>query len=543
MALTTTSFGTTFDLSGTPNVFLFVDTTNYVGQGVSASDCKCVLEITAPGGVIYYQNTNFSNPDINPGVSPTNIIPIQVPLGANGLPVPGSYTFQMTTQVDDGIVTPYTVITSYSFTYSYVSPVVSINQTANCVTPLFTSTDNTVYTVNNVIPSISRQHNIFFPVGSGLSTINGTAEVITLGSNQFANGTQTTQIITSLNYVMDSNVNITDSVTGALEILVSCEWTCQISCCLKALNNRMESQRSSNYQAFLQTKDIFTQVMSKVTLVMQMLTCGQEDGVNAVISQIQELANCTDNCCGQDTPSLVNGISGGAGYGNVIVQSGGSPIAVTSVTVGDTTTYTVSIDSAFVTQVNGHYNTAMADNDGITWTSSGPVGGVVTWTPHLATAPLNSLAFKIKLIGTNTTLTYAVSDVVISGSTFQSPTVAPYVALPANAASPNGFVVNGFYSGTSSDNFKVNTNLVVNSYYAYSGTLTKIQKGSLISGIGLFRQPGLWYYALTLVGLSNGQFNFRLDKYNDITDKIAPTTFQDFYNAEINAEIHVLITE
>ena len=90
MARTTTSFGTTFDLSGTPNVFIFVDTTNYAGQGVSASDCKCVLEITAPGGAVIYNNTNFNIPDIDPGVSPLNIIPIQVPLGANGLPVPGS---------------------------------------------------------------------------------------------------------------------------------------------------------------------------------------------------------------------------------------------------------------------------------------------------------------------------------------------------------------------------------------------------------------------------------------------------------------------
>ena len=543
MALTTTSFGTTFNLSVTPNVFIFTDTTDYTGQGISASDCACVLEITAPGGAIIYNNTNFSVPDINPGVSPLNIIPIQVPLGANGLPVPGSYTFQMTTQVDDGIVTPYTVTTSYSFTYSYVSPVVSINQTANCVTPLFTSTDNTVYTVNNVIPTISRQHDIYFPIGSGLSTATGSAQVITLGANQFANGTQTTQITTGLTYQMNSNVSILDTVTGALEIQVSCEWTCQISCCLKALNNRMESQRSSNYQAFLQTKDIFTQVMSKVTLIMQMLTCGQEDGVNAIISQIQELANCTDDCCGQDTPSLVNGLSGGAGSSNIIVDSGGSPTVVTSVTVGDTTTYTVSLDPAFVTQVNNSYNTVVASGTGITFTPSGPVNGVVTYTPTITNAPANSIAFKIKLIGTDTTLTYAVSDVNITGTVFQSPTVAPYLALPAYASSGNGFIVNNFYTGSSSDNFKVNTNFVVNSYYAYSTALSKLQKGALISGNSLFRQPGSWYYALNVVGLSNGQFSFRIDKYNDITDKAAPTPFQDFYNAEINAEIHVLITE
>ena len=53
-------------------------------------------------------------------------------------------------------------------------------------------------------------------------------------------------------------------------------------------------------------------------------------------------------------------------YQIAVVNSGGSPVSVTSVTVGDTTTYTVSIDSAFVTQVNNSYNTVLANGGGIT---------------------------------------------------------------------------------------------------------------------------------------------------------------------------------
>ena len=380
MALTSTSFNIIFDQQANPKVFRFVDTTNYAAQGVLASDCKCVLEITAPGGAIYYTNSNYSNPDINPGTSPNSLITILLNIGANGLVVPGTYTFKMTTLVggapSEESPEGYFVTKTYSYNYQYSSPVVSINESVNCISPLFTSTDTTVYTVNGIIPTIDRVHSVYFPAGSGLSTSTSSAETVTFGANQFANGTQSTQITTDLTYV-SGNVTILDTVTGALEILVDCQWTCKLTCCLTALNNRMESLRTSNYQAFLEVKDLFVQVMSKVTLVMDLIACGNQDGANAVIGQIQQLANCNDDCCGQDTPSLVGGISGGGGgSNNVVVQEGSGPINITSTTVGDTTTYTINIDNSFVSQVNSLYNVNIASAPGISFTPSAPVGAV-----------------------------------------------------------------------------------------------------------------------------------------------------------------------
>lgn len=527
MALSTISFGTTFDLSQSTKVFLFTDYTNYVSQGINPADCKCVLEITAPGGAIIYNNNNFNNPDINPSVSPLNIIQILVPLGANGLPVPGQYTFKMTTQVDDGVNPVYTVSSQYNFTYEYVSPVVAINQTVNCVSPLFTSTDLTVYTVNNVIPTIARTHSIYFPIGSGLSTLTGSTQVLTRGANQFANGTQTTQITTSLNYSMDSNVNILDTVTGALEIQVNCEWICKITCCLKALNNRMESQRCSNYPAFLQTESIFTQVMSKVTLVMQLISCGQESDVSAVINQIQQLANCTDDCCGQDTPSLVGGLNGGVSGSITVVESGGSPVTVTNVTVGDTTTYTVTIDPAFVTTVNNSYNTVLANGGGITWSVSGPTNGVVTYTPSLSIPSQNMMAFKAYMTfqAGASPVTIAVQNVQISGTTFQAPTVSTLQVSP-NQSDNNCFVVNNFFTGAPNGNYKVYADL-------------QIKESHTVDLLSFVDKQPAYMYEYTGGPQSSGSFQFRFD--NKIANASTPLIYKTMATDNLVVIINFLI--
>jgi hypothetical protein len=532
MALTTNSFGTTFDLSQSTKVFLFTDYTNYAGQGVNPADCKCVLEITAPGGAVIYNNNNFSNPDINPSVSPLNIIQILVPLSANGLPAPGMYTFKMTTQVDDGVNPVYTVDSSYSFTYEYVSPVVSINQTVNCVSPLFTSTDLTVYTVNNVIPTISRVHSIYFPIASGLSTLTGSAQVLTRGANQFANGTQTTQITTSLNYAMDSNVNIFDTVTGTLEIQVNCEWICKITCCLKALNNRMESQRCSNYPAFLQTKDIFTQVMSKVTLIMQLISCGEEAEVSSIITQIQELANCTDDCCGKDTPSLVGGLNGGTSAAISVVQSGGSPVTVTDVTVGDTTTYTITLDPAFVTTVSNSYNTVLANGGGITWTVSGPTNGVVTYTPNVTSVAPNSISFRAKIDYSTTTPTFTISNVQISGTKFQTPTPTFYTdpSLLVFPHEVNGFILSNFIATAPYTQYKIFATPVLVEINSGTGVSSKFQE-----------KPAL-LISMNPIEQGSNVFKFRYDMYSNIVSNNT-TINQDLIFRSISTIVNFLITE
>lgn len=502
MALTSTSFTTTFDLTASPNkLFGFIDTTNYAAQGIALSTVKCVLTITAPGGAIIYTNSNYSAPDIDPVASLSNIIPIQIPLDAGGNVVQGAYIFSMTSRVITGMNPAYYVTQSYNYTYEYASPTVVINQTANCITPLFTSTDETVYTVNNIIPTISRDHSVFFPIGSGLSNItNSTAQTITLGSGLFANGTQTTEITTILSYDFGNGLYVVDSVTGVLEIQVSCEWTCKITCCLKALNNRMESQRCSNYQAFLQTKDIFTQVMSKVTLVLQFISCGKQDDANAVMEQIKELANCTDDCCGQDTPSLVTGISGGSGSSaNVVVNSGGAPITVNSVTVGSTTTYTVTLDPAFATIVNNSYNTVLAPGGGITWTDSGVIAGVRTFTPSLTIPSQNMMAFKayITFQPGATPVSITVQNVEISGTTFQAPTVSTLQVSPSQLDN-NCFVVDDFFDITPNGNYKVYADL-------------QIKESNPVGGLNFVDKQPAYMYEYTGGPQSSGSFQFRFD--------------------------------
>jgi hypothetical protein len=533
MSLTSTSFTTTFDLTVSPKLFKFTDTTDYATQGITLSWVKSVLTITGPGGAIFYTNSNYSTPDINPSVSLNNAIPILLQLDANGNPIQGAYTVVMTSRVTDGVTTPYDVVKSYSFNYEYSSPTVAINQSVNCVSPLFTSTDETVYTINNVIPTITRNHSLYFPVGSGLSNIIGsTAQTITRGASQFANGTQTTHITTDLLYNFGNSLYVQDSVTGVLEIQVSCEWTCKITCCLKALNNRMESQRCSNYPAFLQTKDIFTQVMGKVTLIMQLISCGQESEVNSIITQIQELANCTDDCCGKDTPSLVTGISGGSGSSAVVeVVSGGSPVSVSSTTAGDTTTYYIDIDSAFVTTVNNSYNTVVANGGGITWTDSGVVNGVRTFTPSVSIVAQDSLAFSVRMTGDPNTYSISITqpyDVEISGSLFQTPTLSFYNA-PYDMNNPNGYVISGFYTSASDTKYKIFSELI-------------FVDANPNDGIDMINKNTSYIFPMTIVEKGNTAFTFRFEPPAiDPGNQIFP--FKGFAVYEYDVIVNFLITK
>jgi hypothetical protein len=356
--------------------------------------------------------------------------------------------------------------------------------------------------------------------------LTGSAQVLTRGSNQFANGTQTTQITTSLNYAMDSNVNIFDTVTGALEIQVNCEWVCKITCCLKALNNRMESQRCSNYPAFLQTKDIFTQVMSKVTLIMQLISCGEEAEVSSIITQIQELANCTDDCCGKDTPSLVGGLNGGTSAAISVVQSGGSPVTVTDVTVGDTTTYTITLDPAFITTVSNSYNTVLANGGGITWTDSGVVAGVRTYTPSLSIPSQNMMAFKVNMVFSTAHTGFATITVLnpqISGSTFQTPTVSTLQVSP-QLTDFNCFVVNNFFVGTPNNNYKVYATM-------------EIKDSNPTGGVSFEGIRPLYLYDYTSGPQTSGSFMFRLDG----KDTSAVTIYEDLGAIGFNTTINFLI--
>lgn len=310
--MATISFTTKFSLNTTPQKFIFVDTTDWAGQSISTSNVNGCFKITSPSGVVIYNNTDFDNADcdIRIASSLTSQQTIALPLDGGGDIEAGLYTIEYSVYNSSTLET-YTLTNTY--TYSFTAPTVAITQVANCITPLFTSTDSTDYTVNNTLPTITRTHTLYYPNGSAGQGSPETGSAVTLTSSTFYNGTQTTTISSVLTYTFEDGLIVITTITGSEEFLVDCTWICGIYCCIRSLKNQMETLRTSGSNDLLY-KELtlkFAQVMGLVSFATTAIECGESADVNDVLVSIRAIANCTDDCaCDGDTPSLVTGLGG-----------------------------------------------------------------------------------------------------------------------------------------------------------------------------------------------------------------------------------------
>jgi hypothetical protein len=302
----TVSFTTKFNLVPATPVFVLTDTSDYAGQGIALANVNGSFVITAPSGTVIHNNTTYTDGgcDIKNSVARTNQTAINLPLAANGLPELGTYTIVYTVADVTGAVVYYTDTNTY--TNEYARPEVAIDQEVDCNTPLFTSTDITEYTVEGIIPTITRTHTITYPVGSGLSPTVSVALEIERGSGEFANGTQTTTIASTLLYTFDDGLLVADSTVGYQEILVTCSDTCLIYCCLKTAYNNMVLYRTTNTALYPQALSIFNQAMSISGLIDKANTCGESEDISAYIAELQTITNCSTACTCTDTASLVS---------------------------------------------------------------------------------------------------------------------------------------------------------------------------------------------------------------------------------------------
>lgn len=375
--MATLSFTTTFDLSLSPKQFIFEDTSNYAGQGIATTNVNGSFRITSPSGNVIYNNTSYTTGgcDIYINNDLENQTTIQLPLGTDGLPEAGEYTI-LYTVYNSSAVAYYTQTNTY--TYGYVRPVVCIVQTVDCVSPLFTSADTTDYSYGGITPTIVRQHTVTFPVGSGLSPETTASATYTAGANEFANGTQTTSISTSLEYTFTDDLVVRDVVTAVKEILVDCTYICSIYCGLRSLEQQMVTAQTNNPVEYQRLTMLFAQIMALVTLTDQAIKCGKSSDVNGYLTYIMALGNFTGDCCCEgDEPALVSGLGGL--ISQAVVVSGDATIVVDPVVAGSTTTYTVTLSTVFIALVNSLYNTAITAGYGVN-SSSATVGITKTYT-------------------------------------------------------------------------------------------------------------------------------------------------------------------
>jgi hypothetical protein len=443
MPITSSSFTINFNLASTPKKFVLTDTFDYVSNGIALADVKDCFTITAPGGSVIYNNSNFAAPDINRSAGAVNTTTIPLPLLPNGSVVPGTYTVVMKTQITGY---PNLVTTTNTYTYNFVAPKISITQTVDCINGSFISADTTNYVVDGITPTITRNH-VVYVASQPITSVSNTSATLTLGSGQFYNGIQQTVLTSTLTYVYPSGQVVTVTLTGTKSIPVDCTYFCSIYCCLRSINSNIKKYKGINDTLASEYEAVFAKVMGLVELATLAYSCGKANDVSGYVTQIQELADCDSDCaCSDGAANPVYGL-GGAGSGvNVAVASCNGSITVASNTVGNTTTWTICLDPALVTKINNAYNTVVSAGSGIAVADSGIIGGVRTFTVSNTVPAINMLAFKLKVTynsGLNT-VTMTVLNAQTSGSGLQSPTTLTNTFAALTPGINNQFNVSGF---------------------------------------------------------------------------------------------------
>jgi hypothetical protein len=151
MAISNVDFSVTFVVDKTQSYFVITDTTDYASQSVTTNDVEGLIKVVSPSGIVY-DNTDFSDPDLELVTSRVNraiIVPTYV--GTNN-PLKGTYTISLTSSDDSG-VTKFT--RTKVFQYDLNTPVPLIDVTVDCISPQLKSEDKTVYNLNSVNPATS----------------------------------------------------------------------------------------------------------------------------------------------------------------------------------------------------------------------------------------------------------------------------------------------------------------------------------------------------------------------------------------------------
>lgn len=376
--MATISATTKFDLSANPKRFLWIDTTDWAGQGIPLANVNGSFKVTAPSGTVIYNNVSYSNGgcDIHISSSLNSQHVVSLPLTISGLVESGVYTIVYTV-FNSVAVTYYTQ--TYTFNYTYVSPVVSITQTADCVSPLFTSTDYTNYAQAGATLSLTRIHTLFYPNGSAGEGSPVVTSLQTLTTGTFYNGTQTSEIASSMTYTFTDGLIVIDAISGAREIQVDCVFECNITCCIKSYESQMWAEQYVNQTLYETMRETFSQIMGYVGLVKLSIQCGLNNDITGYLNKIKSLAHCTDGCCGNTQFSQVVGL--GFPDIQVTVVSDSSPsLTVTPTIVGSTTEYHVALSDAILNIINNPVTTILNAGHNITLNPVTVVGNVTTYT-------------------------------------------------------------------------------------------------------------------------------------------------------------------
>src|ERR1035437_4338424 len=333
---------------GTPTVVV-TDTTDY-----SLFDITLMLGILKAEGpaAVWYNNTDFGSPDFN-GAIDTITKTLDLPL-SNGVVPTGTYKFTITPQYNGVTQTP--VVVTVVLNVAKPTPVLNIGW--DCTAGRLTGTDNTDPSANLpsgvTLVSYIRVLTLVYPADSGQSDIESPLQLIVIGSNTayvFGTGEYQLKLVGKATYLLPDGNTVVYEITGitATDGKVTCEYglCCIKDCIYKVFKQYVNALKTSPVKANELFK-IYIQITGYWNDLCMNRECGNPDKVAHDIKEIKELIGQTDcDCCNENSDSwqIIRPLTP---INSNTVVTAGTYITVSSVTVGDTTTYTVNVNDAFI---------------------------------------------------------------------------------------------------------------------------------------------------------------------------------------------------
>jgi len=394
---------TILNSTGNDGVYTIVSTT------LNGSDTDIVVVETIPSAVADGQLKYFI------------FTAISLPLDVNGDVLKGNYTIKATVIIG-GAVQAGTYIKTDIYDFCYTSPDVKIEPTIDCFCSIITSKDLTDYGLFNT--TLTRVHTVFPPPASTLTpTSNANVTIVVGPSPNIVTGTWSTKIVTDLRYDFTDGLCVIDQVSGSDEYVVDCDLSlCDVFCCVQSLLKSYQEALLKNPTRAQQIQnEQLIPVISSMVLFQQAIQCGDTVQASVLLKNILDVSGCEAGCgCeDDDLPKEVIPFCG-VGAGADVIVAEGSGITVVANTVGDTTTYTVSIEATLKTKIDNLRNTIVASGSDINVVPTGtdPITYTVNFDGTIPVAfPALTMSLEVttpNIRGNGTTPIYTGS---VSGAT------------------------------------------------------------------------------------------------------------------------------
>lgn len=357
------SFTIIFDVdknSATYGKWLFTDTTNYATDpdtaGWNVANVIGWFNISYPNGNGY--TGSQSNPDLV-GNGTDNAIPI--PQDANGVWLNGTYTFVLNL-----FETNLSQSTQATITYKYCPPFkfgLGDEGTIATTTDCFQYKLNVLDKTNYGTPTTKTELITLYPPQPLID--NGDATVVTSNSSSLLyvfgyTGTYVATTDTLVTYVQ-GNVTVSGRVTADKEISVQCSLNiCNLIACYNEKLRKLTHQVAKG--GYLESVDnaLKTDMLLASFYLLaykENAACGNYDRATDDYNKLAKLLGC-DCGCGDvnkisDDIRLVNP-NFDTNIATVYNVIGQGSITVTSNTVGNTTTFTVTLSQSLINTINGN---------------------------------------------------------------------------------------------------------------------------------------------------------------------------------------------